>query len=281
MPNRILKESICTSENIEQLSGQAEVFFYRLLVQCDDFGRMDARPAILRARCYPLRTDRVTERDIASCLEELVETHLICLYDVDQRPYLQVKTWDKHQQKRAKHSKYPDMQASDSNCNQVIADADNSPREARSENTRNEKREARSESAAPECNEVVTPLPSGGVPPAPSRPQKRVSPPKTETPALNMDDPAVVLYRDIIHLTPNATQRKVMAQGEITDLAKWQGVLENWLAHSWNPRNVPGMLDSYHSGNGSKPQGKEHPAITAMKNVRAREAQEHGEQTGV
>jgi hypothetical protein len=92
-----------------------------------------------------------------------------------------------------------------------------------------------------------------------------------------MDDPAVVLYRDIIHLTPNATQRKVMAQGDITDLAKWQGVLENWLAHSWNPRNVPGMIDSYHVGNGSgRSQGREHPAITAMKNVLAEREKERG-----
>ena len=52
MPNRILKDSICTSPNIDALSLEAETFFYRLLVQCDDYGRMDARPAILRARCY-------------------------------------------------------------------------------------------------------------------------------------------------------------------------------------------------------------------------------------
>ena len=39
MPNRILKDSICTSPNIDTLSREAEVFFYRLLVQCDDHGR--------------------------------------------------------------------------------------------------------------------------------------------------------------------------------------------------------------------------------------------------
>ena len=35
MPNRILKDSICTSETIEGLTDAEEVFFYRLLVQCD------------------------------------------------------------------------------------------------------------------------------------------------------------------------------------------------------------------------------------------------------
>ena len=49
MPNRIIKESICTSDTIDQLSPEEEIFFYRLIVNCDDYGRMDARPQILRA----------------------------------------------------------------------------------------------------------------------------------------------------------------------------------------------------------------------------------------
>ena len=47
MPNRIIKETICTSDTIERLTPFEETFFYRLIVNCDDYGRMDARPAIL------------------------------------------------------------------------------------------------------------------------------------------------------------------------------------------------------------------------------------------
>ena len=43
MPNRILKESICRSEEIDSLSWFEEVLFYRLIVICDDFGRYDGR----------------------------------------------------------------------------------------------------------------------------------------------------------------------------------------------------------------------------------------------
>ena len=43
MPNRIIKESICTSENIDQLSPFCETVFYRLIVNVDDYGRIDAR----------------------------------------------------------------------------------------------------------------------------------------------------------------------------------------------------------------------------------------------
>lgn len=42
MPNRIIKESICVSESIDSLSWFDEVFFYRLIVNCDDYGRLDA-----------------------------------------------------------------------------------------------------------------------------------------------------------------------------------------------------------------------------------------------
>jgi len=119
MPNRILKDSICTSPNIDALSREAEAFFYRLLVQCDDFGRMDARPAILRARCYPLRLDAVTDKHVSAWLTELVGVDLVLLYTVDGRQYLQMRTWERHQQVRAKRSKYPDPQSFDSNCNQA------------------------------------------------------------------------------------------------------------------------------------------------------------------
>ena len=123
MPNRIIKDSICTSPNIDALSREAEVFFYRLMVQCDDYGRMDARPAILRAKCYPLQVDTVTQDDIKRWFAELVQAELIIPYRVDGGDYLQMRTWERHQQIRAKRSKYPNMIASDINCNQMIADA--------------------------------------------------------------------------------------------------------------------------------------------------------------
>lgn len=130
MPNRILHERICTSETMAMLSPGAEVFFYRLMVQCDDFGRFDGRPAVIRARCYPLQLDRVTDADVERWLAEIYAAQLINLYIVDGRSYLHVVTWDRYQQTRAKTSKYPDPPTSDSqpssnesNGNQLIADA--------------------------------------------------------------------------------------------------------------------------------------------------------------
>lgn len=106
MPNRILKESICTSENIDQLEPMAECFFYRLMVQCDDFGCMDARANVLKAKCFGIKV-KVTVKNVEKYLQALIDKNLIIYYTVDNKPYLQMTTWSKHQQIRAKHRKYP------------------------------------------------------------------------------------------------------------------------------------------------------------------------------
>lgn len=120
MPNRILKESICTSDNIDKLTPDQERFFYRLLVNCDDFGYMDARPKILKAKCFPLKD--FTESQLEEFVMALESNKLITLYTVGTRPYLKMNKWDKHQQIRAKRSKYPTIeQATDIICNQVMS----------------------------------------------------------------------------------------------------------------------------------------------------------------
>lgn len=106
MPNRIIKESICTSDTIDRLSWFDEVVFYRLIVNCDDYGRFDGRGAILKSRLFPLRGG-ISERSIRDAVRRLQAAGLVFCYQAEGRPYLQLTTWDKHQQVRAKKSKYP------------------------------------------------------------------------------------------------------------------------------------------------------------------------------
>ena len=106
MPNRILKESVCTSPNIEQLSWFEEVCFYRLIVQCDDYGRLDARPVLLRAKLFPLRED-VSSAEVETAVGRLEEMGLLERYTVEDREYLQLLTWAKHQKVRSPRAKYP------------------------------------------------------------------------------------------------------------------------------------------------------------------------------
>lgn len=128
MPNRIIKESICTSEDINNLTSDEEVFFYRLMVNCDDFGRMDARPQVLLAKCFPLRIGKTKTIDIEKWIQSLAKQKLITIYRVDGKEYLFLTKWEKHQQRRAQNSKYPTPISDDINRNQMIS---NVPEESR------------------------------------------------------------------------------------------------------------------------------------------------------
>lgn len=146
MPNRILKESITTSDEIDALTADEERFFYRLLVVCDDFGRMDAREQILRSKCFPLKVETVKVKDITKWIKTLVKHGLIAIYEVEEKPYLQVTTWDKHQQRRAKHSKFPSIDdgviSNDIMCEQMTSNVPEN-RESRIEESRNREYEKR------------------------------------------------------------------------------------------------------------------------------------------
>lgn len=127
MPNRIIKDSICISDSIDRLSWFEEVFFYRLIVNCDDYGRMDARPAILKARLFPLKS--VTESQITAVLNKLATAGMVKLYECDHKPYLQLTAWERHQTIRNHKSKYPapddcrELHANEINCTQMKSDA--------------------------------------------------------------------------------------------------------------------------------------------------------------
>lgn len=120
MPTRYLKPGIRDSDRIESVSDpNAEILFYRLLVTVDDFGRMDARPLVIKSACFPIRTKATAEK----CLQwmcELQESRLILLYDVDGKPYLQIEKWDN--KPRATESRFPAPPADAYKRIQVSAD---------------------------------------------------------------------------------------------------------------------------------------------------------------
>jgi hypothetical protein len=125
VPNRILKESICTSDSINHLSLFEEVFFYRLIVNCDDYGRMDARPAILKAKLFPLRDVRTEQ--IGEALNSLSSEELVEVYDVDAKPFVRLVGWAKHQRVRNSVERYPAPDTSTrGNSRQLAATCGNS-----------------------------------------------------------------------------------------------------------------------------------------------------------
>lgn len=111
MSNRILKQDICMSEEIEQLNWFEEVLFYRLIVNCDDYGCFDRRAKIIKGSLFPLK--EVTTKQIDAAIDKLSTVGLVRVYEVQGRPYLQLTTWSKHQRLRSTKHKYPTPEEAD------------------------------------------------------------------------------------------------------------------------------------------------------------------------
>ncbi len=128
MPNRIIKESILTSDTLAELSWFEQNVFFRLIVLCDDYGRTDARAAVIKGSAFALYSG-VTEKQVQDAIIKLSTVGIANLYEVGGRPYLQLCAWAKHQTIRAKRSKYPEpplkcdtTQESENICMQMQAD---------------------------------------------------------------------------------------------------------------------------------------------------------------
>lgn len=107
MPNRIIKESICSSEKLAALSDFEFRLWIGLITQADDAGRGDARPAIIKGHIFPFR-ERLSIKDIDAALQELAAKGCVSLYKVDGKPYFLFPGWVKHQRVRDCKPKFPE-----------------------------------------------------------------------------------------------------------------------------------------------------------------------------
>ena len=119
MPNRIIKESITTSEKLASLSDFEFRLWIGLITQADDAGRGDARPAVIKGRVFPFR-ERLTVKDIGSSLRALADKGCVTLYEIGGRPYFYFPNWSKHQRVRDCKPRYPEP--TDDSLRQVAAD---------------------------------------------------------------------------------------------------------------------------------------------------------------
>ena len=130
MPNRIIKESIWTSPNFNELSGLAERHFYRILLLPDDFGCCEVTANVVKGRCYPLKPE-VSIKMIETWQDEIESCNLIFRWIQCGRTYAIFPTFARHHRVRALHlRKTPDppqfivdkcnlLLASDGTCQQV------------------------------------------------------------------------------------------------------------------------------------------------------------------
>ena len=124
MPNRLIKDTIRTSKKVNGLSDFLFRVWVYLITYVDDYGRGSADPEILKGFVFP-RKKGVTEQQIEEALCSLANSGMINLYEVEGESYFCFPNWEKHQQIRAKKSKFPEpvnvgyqMKSDDIRCNQ-------------------------------------------------------------------------------------------------------------------------------------------------------------------
>lgn len=162
MPNRLIKDSIRFSEKVNSLSDFQFRLWVSLITYVDDYGRGDARPAVIKGTCFPLR-DRITNKDIDAALNALAGAGCVGLYKVDGKPYLYFPNWQSHQNIRNKKSRFPapenatcnQLHTIASNCEQMHANVPVIQSESESESESNPKEEARERAHRPTVEEVA------------------------------------------------------------------------------------------------------------------------------
>jgi hypothetical protein len=58
--------------------------------------------------------------------------------------------------------------------------------------------------------------------------------------------PVRTYYRQT-KIRPNQAQRRLI-ESQVSDIDMWRETVQHWLLHSWNPKNIPGMLELYDRG---------------------------------
>lgn len=107
MPTRILRDGIIDSRAVNALSEPGEILYRRLMSIVDDYGRFEADPELIRARCFPRQLDRWTIQRITDVLPELTVIHgdlrLVTVYAVESKKYLQINNFGQRVQCKEKY----------------------------------------------------------------------------------------------------------------------------------------------------------------------------------
>ena len=92
MSNRILKDSICMSAEIDALTWFEEVLFYRLIVTVDDYGIYPAEPVVLAHILFP-RKENVSRKMVEEALKHMEKLRLIRRWKGDRNCEWRTDRW--------------------------------------------------------------------------------------------------------------------------------------------------------------------------------------------
>ena len=201
MPDRLIRESWCASETIDRLTPFEETVFARMIVNCDDFGRMDGRSSVVCSRLFVTRRS-IREKTVMAAVRRLEEEGLILCYEVEGRPYIQMQGWGKHQRIRNQRSKFP---------------APPDPEQAKKGEVTAYELPPREQTAAADCGQLPSIAANGGLYPIQSNPN-----PDSDT---NPDPKPDLNPKENLSLQSNPTESNpIQPNGELPELHSEQQI---------------------------------------------------------
>jgi len=105
---RSIHYDACKSEKLAAVSAEAERCYWRLLPHCDDDGRCEDDPRVLRSAMFPVNEPPLPADLVDVWLSELAGVGLIVRYECDGDQFLAVTKWHEYQHPNRKtDSKLP------------------------------------------------------------------------------------------------------------------------------------------------------------------------------
>lgn len=93
---RTIKPEFNTSESVARLSRDSQLFFLKLLTECDDYGRIRWLPKKIAGDLYPMAQD-VGAEQVEAWAAELEAEDIFSLYEAGGSTYGRFKNWERHQ----------------------------------------------------------------------------------------------------------------------------------------------------------------------------------------
>lgn len=93
---RMIHPGFFTSATLADVDFRCMVTFAGMWIYCDDAGRGEDSPMLIRASIYPRRSD-VTLDDISDDLDEMQQRGLLCRYSVGGFALLHLPSFGEHQ----------------------------------------------------------------------------------------------------------------------------------------------------------------------------------------
>lgn len=93
---RMLAPEFFTSATMNAVSVESMLTFAGIWTAFDDFGRGENDETLIKAAVWPRRR-AMSERKVRACIDELIESRVLCAYTVNGIDLLHVTSWREHQ----------------------------------------------------------------------------------------------------------------------------------------------------------------------------------------